>query len=63
MLLEGDALVASRDALRSAVEFGTLLAWFFVADRTSIIAAGPKVRPEGGRHGGPGPRGMHCCCL
>lgn len=43
LMLEEEALLASRDALRSAVEFGTILAWFYVADRTSLIAPGTKV--------------------
>ncbi len=48
LMLEEEALLASRDALRSAVEFGTILAWFYVADRTSLIAPGTKVG---------------CCCM
>lgn len=44
LMLDEEALLACRDALRAAVEFGTILAWFYVADRTSIIAPGAKVR-------------------
>jgi hypothetical protein len=43
LMLDPEALLSSREALRAAVEFGTILAWFYVADRTSIIAPGPKV--------------------
>ncbi len=43
LMLDGDALLSSREALRSAVEFGTILAWFYVADRTQLIAPGTKV--------------------
>ncbi|EFN56845.1 hypothetical protein CHLNCDRAFT_35000 [Chlorella variabilis] len=42
LMLDGDALLSSREALRSAVEFGTILAWFYVADRTQLIAPGTK---------------------
>ncbi|PRW50849.1 CAS1 domain-containing 1 [Chlorella sorokiniana] len=42
LMLEEEALLACRDSLRAAVEFGTILAWFYVADRTSIIAPGTK---------------------
>lgn len=42
LTLEEDALLASREALRSAVEFGTILVWFYVADRTQLIAPGTK---------------------
>lgn len=48
LMLEDEALLACRESLRAAVEFGTILAWFFVADRTSIIAPGTKVRSAGG---------------
>ncbi len=44
LMLEDEALLACREALRAAVEFGTILAWFYVADRTSIIAPGTKAR-------------------
>lgn len=46
LMLDEEALLACREALRSAVEFGTILAWFYVADRTSLVAPGTKV---GGR--------------
>lgn len=42
LMLDEEALLSCRDALRSAVEFGTILAWFYVADRTSLIAPGTK---------------------
>ncbi|KAI7846308.1 hypothetical protein COHA_000145 [Chlorella ohadii] len=42
LMLDSDALLACREALRAAVEFGTILAWFYVADRTNFIAAGTK---------------------
>lgn len=44
LMLDEDALLGCREALRAAVEFGTIIAWFYVADRTSIIAPGTKVR-------------------
>eukprot|EP00887_Chlorella_sp_A99_P001183 scaffold14.g1183.t1 len=40
--LEEEALVGSRDVLRAAVEFGTIILWFYVADRTDLIAPGQK---------------------
>lgn len=64
LMLDEEALLSCRDALRSAVEFGTILAWFYVADRTSLIAPGTKV---GGccMAGGTrcGPPGMAPTCL
>ena len=44
LMLDGDALLSCREALRAAVEFGTIMAWFYVADRTQLIAPGTKVR-------------------
>jgi N-acetylneuraminate 9-O-acetyltransferase len=40
--LDHAALAASREALRAAVELGTIVFWFYVADRTTAMAAGPK---------------------
>ena len=54
LMLDSDALLACREALRAAVEFGTILAWFYVADRTNFIAAGTKVRL--------GPGSTHSAC-
>lgn len=51
LMLDEEALLTSREALRSAVEFGTIIAWFFVADRTSLIAPGTKVGRRGGGAG------------
>ncbi|PSC75701.1 CAS1 domain-containing 1 [Micractinium conductrix] len=42
LMLEEEALLACREPLRAAVEFGTIIAWFYVADRTGIIAPGTK---------------------
>lgn len=42
LALDQDALLASREALRAAVEMGTIVLWFYVADRTPAVAAGPK---------------------
>lgn len=61
LMLDEDALLGCREALRAAVEFGTIIAWFYVADRTSIIAPGTKVRSfcqdvGQGREGGGGGR-------
>ena len=50
LMLEEEALLASREALRSAVEFGTILAWFYLADRTAVIAPGTKVRAARDAH-------------
>lgn len=43
LLLDRDALLSCRLLLRCAAELGTILLWFFVADRTNAIAAGEKV--------------------
>lgn len=40
--LNSEALKANRENLRSAVEMGTIVFWFYIADRTPAIAAGPK---------------------
>lgn len=42
LALDQDALLASRETLRAAVEMGTIVLWFYIADRTPTIAAGPK---------------------
>ena len=47
LMLEEEALLACREPLRAAVEFGTIIAWFYVADRTGIIAPGTKVHAWG----------------
>lgn len=43
LVLEEEGLLACRDSLRAAVEFGTIILWFYVADRTSLIEPGAKV--------------------
>lgn len=40
--LDRDTLLACRLLLRCTVELGTILLWFYVADRTPAIAAGQK---------------------
>ena len=40
--LNPDALARNRENLRCAVEMGTIVLWFYIADRTPAIAAGPK---------------------
>lgn len=35
-------LVANRQYLRATAEFGTIMAWFFVADRTAMLPVGSK---------------------
>lgn len=42
LALDPFALSSCREALRASVEMGTILLWFYVADRTPTIAAGPK---------------------
>ena len=42
LALDPLALSSCREALRAAVEMGTIILWFYVADRTPAIAAGPK---------------------
>ena len=42
--LESAALAACRGVLQATVELGTILLWFYVADRTPAVAAGQKVR-------------------
>ncbi|KXZ54075.1 hypothetical protein GPECTOR_5g181 [Gonium pectorale] len=40
--LKPSALLQHRHVLRSTVEFGLLMLWYFIADRTTIIGEGPK---------------------
>ncbi len=40
--LDPAALAACREPLRAAVELGTIVLWFYVADRTPALGAGPK---------------------
>jgi hypothetical protein len=40
--LDPAALSACREPLRAAVELGTIVLWFYVADRTPALGAGPK---------------------
>lgn len=42
LTFDAEALAACRVGLRSAVEMGTILLWFYVADRTPAVGAGPK---------------------
>lgn len=42
LALDNKVLIASLDPLRAAVEMGTILLWFYIADRTPTIAAGAK---------------------
>ncbi|KAG7674621.1 putative Protein REDUCED WALL ACETYLATION 4 [Nannochloris sp. 'desiccata'] len=42
LALDPLALSSCREALRASVEMGTIILWFYVADRTPAIAAGPK---------------------
>ncbi len=42
LILEKSALLESRKYLRATVEFGTILKWFYVADRTSLLPEGTK---------------------
>lgn len=35
--LDSEMLLSSKDALRSIVEFGTILLWFYVADRSALL--------------------------
>ncbi|KAK9809132.1 hypothetical protein WJX72_009885 [[Myrmecia] bisecta] len=35
--LDPEALVSSRDGLRAAVEFGIIMLWYFLADRTKVF--------------------------
>jgi len=40
--LDHEALARNRENLRHAVEMGVIILWLYVADRTTIINAGPK---------------------
>lgn len=40
--LDHETLHRNRENLRHVVEMGTIVLWLYVADRTSIISAGPK---------------------
>lgn len=40
--LEHETLQRNRENLRHVVEMGTIILWLYVADRTTIITAGPK---------------------
>lgn len=42
LILDPAALGSARETLRAAVELGTIILWFYVADRTPALAAGPK---------------------
>lgn len=42
VFLNAEEIQVQRLTLRTVVEFGTLLLWFFLADRTSVIGEGPK---------------------
>ncbi|GLC37059.1 hypothetical protein PLESTB_001396100 [Pleodorina starrii] len=42
LLLRPRALVQQRLVLRQVVEFGALMAWYFVADRTTLVPHGDK---------------------
>ena len=42
LALDPTALSSNRETLRAAVEMGTIVLWFFIADRTSAVGAGPK---------------------
>lgn len=40
--LDPPTLLANRETLRACTEMGTIIVWFYLADRTPVIAAGPK---------------------
>lgn len=40
--LNPDVLQRNKENLRCAVEMGTIILWFYIADRTPAISAGPK---------------------
>lgn len=63
-MLDSTALLACRESLRAAAEFGTILAWFYVADRTSLIAPGSKVGCQHWLHraGSPCFQSTQCSC-
>lgn len=42
LTLDVGLLKANRETLRCAVEMGTIIFWFYLADRTPAMAAGPK---------------------
>ncbi|MEW5309128.1 MAG: hypothetical protein WDW38_001037 [Sanguina aurantia] len=42
VFLNAEEIQVQRLTLRTVVEFGTLLVWFFLADRTTVIGEGPK---------------------
>jgi hypothetical protein len=41
--LDPEALIASRESIKATVEFGTIMAWFYVADRSSAFIPSEKV--------------------
>lgn len=64
LTLDSTALLACRESLRAAAEFGTIIVWFYVADRTSLIAPGSKVGCHHWLHGAGSPcfQNMQCSC-
>ena len=42
LTLDSRTLMANREYVRATAEFGTLMAWFFVADRTPMLPVGTK---------------------
>lgn len=42
LALDRRSLAAARPNLRAAVELGTIILWFFIADRTKAVASSPK---------------------
>ncbi|GFR46084.1 hypothetical protein Agub_g7569 [Astrephomene gubernaculifera] len=42
LLLKRQALLANRETLRTVVEFGCLMLWYFLSDRTSLLPTGEK---------------------